>query len=238
MRKILMTGLSPIGGGREKETLNVLIRNSKAVVDVVKKFEEMIIALFSKRDIKKAEALGRAITDLESKADEGRRKFARSLSGGAFLPAFRGDLARLAERIDGVADTAEEVTRGILLRKKFLDALLKAERKRKKAEGIRKGLVRMGRLATQAAEALESSIKALASNVDLANAKVAEIEKIEHESDMVEQSLLAEVYEYEKLLDPVSVFQLNNIIRGIGDISDRAEDAGDVISIVSYSIKA
>lgn len=54
----------------------------------------------------------------------------------------------------------------------------------------------------------------------------------------MEQSLLADVFEYEKLLDPVSVFQLNNLIRGIGDISNRAEDASDVISIVAYTLRA
>jgi len=233
-----MIGISPIGGGKEKEALEILRKNAKDVVNIVKKFEEMMGALFSERNFKKAEALGRQVTELETKADKSRRKFACSLGGGAFLPAFRGDLARLAEELDNVADTAEGVTRAILLREKLLDALLKAEKKQKKAKAIREGLIKMAGLATQTAEALRGSIDSLVSNIDVAKAKIEEVEELEHKTDLVEQSLLGEMYLYEKVLDPVSVIQLGILIRGIGDISDRAEDVGDILSIISYTFRA
>ncbi len=233
-----MIGISPIGGGKEKEALEILRKNAKDVVNIVKKFEEMMGALFSDRNFKKAEALGRQVTELETKADRGRRKFACSLGEGAFLPTFRGDLARLAEELDNVADTAEGVTRAILLREKLLDALLKAEKKQKKAKAIREGLIKMAGLATQTAEALQGSIDSLVSNIDVAKAKIEEVEELEHETDLVEQSLLGEMYLYEKVLDPVSVIQLGILIRGIGDISDRAEDVGDILSIIRYTFRA
>ena len=83
MREILIIGISPIGGGKEKEALKILRKHAKSVVDTVKKFEEMIITLFSERDMKKAQTLGRQVTELESKADEGRRKFTSDISKGA-----------------------------------------------------------------------------------------------------------------------------------------------------------
>ncbi len=233
-----MIGISPIGGGKEKEALEILRKNAKDVVNIVKKFEEMMGALFSERNFKKAETLGRQVTELETKADKGRRKFASSLGEGAFLPTFRGDLARLAEELDNVADTAEGVTRAILLREKLLDALLKAEKKQKKAKAIREGLIKMAGLATQTAEALRGSIDSLVSNIDVAKAKIEEVEELEHKTDLVEQSLLGEMYLYEKVLDPVSVIQLGILIRGIGDISDRAEDVGDILSIIRYTFRA
>jgi predicted phosphate transport protein (TIGR00153 family) len=238
MREILMIGISPIGGGKEKEALETLRKNARDVVNTVKKFEEMMGAFFSERNVKKAEALGRQVTELETKADQSRRKFARSLGEGAFLPAFRGDLARLAEQLDNVADAAEEVTRTILLREKLLDALLKAEKKQKKAKAIRECMVKMAGLTTQTVETLLGSIDSLGSNIDVAKEKIEEVEKLEHEIDLLEQSLLGEMYVYEKVLDPVSVIQLGMLIRGIGDISDRAEDVGDVLSIVSYTFMA
>lgn len=238
MKEILAITISPIGGEREKETLAVLQRNAKRITEVVKKFEDVITALLSERDIKKAQRLSKEVSELETKADAGRRKFASGLSQGAFLPAFRGDLARLAERVDAVADVAEGVARAFLLREKLLSALLKAERRQAKAKDLRTGLVKMAKLATQTAEALEASIRALVTNIDVALAKAKEVERLEHESDMVEQALLADVYEYEKLLDPVSVLMLNELIRGVGDISDRAEDAVDVLEILSYMFKA
>lgn len=237
MREILMIGISPIGGGKEKEALEILRKNAKEVVHTVKKFEEMMVALFSARDLKKAQTLGRQVSELETMADRGRRKFTCELSKGAFLPAFRGDLARLAEQLDNVADTAEGVTRAILLREKLLGALSKAERKQKKAKAIRDGMVKMARLATQTAEALQRSIDSLVSNIDAVKKRVDEVENLENESDKVEQSLLGALYEYEKALDPVSVVQLGILIRGIGDISDRAEDVGDVLSIVVYTFR-
>lgn len=238
MEEILMIGISPIGGGKEKEALKILRENASAVVKTVKKFEEMTNALFSERDVKKAQTLGRQVSELETKADVGRRKFASCLSKGAFLPAFRGDLARLAEQVDNVADAAEEVTRSVLLREKLLDTLIKAERRQRKAKVIRDGLIKTAKLATRTVEVLKSSIDALASDIDTATARANEADKLEHASDIVEQSLLADVFEYEKLLDPVSVLQLNNLIRGIGDISNRAEDASDVIAIVAYTLRA
>lgn len=234
----MMIGISPIGGGKERGALDILRNNAKSVVATVKKFEEMIIALFSERDMKKAQALGRQVTELETKADGGRRKFTCNLGKGAFLPAFRGDLARLAEELDNVADAAEGVTRAVLLREKLLDALSKAEKRQKKAKVIREGMIKMARLATQTTEALQGAIDLLVTNIDTTKTKIDEVEKLEHESDIVEQSLLGEMYEYEKVLDPVSMFQLSYLIRGIGDISDRAEDVGDVISIVAYTFRA
>ncbi|MFQ6130267.1 MAG: DUF47 domain-containing protein, partial [Candidatus Hadarchaeaceae archaeon] len=121
---------------------------------------------------------------------------------------------------------------------RLLDALSKAEKKQKKAKAIREGMVKMARLATQTTEALRSAIDALVTNIDATKIKIDEVEKLEHESDLVEQSLLGELYDFEKVLDPVSMFQLNYLIRGIGDISDRAENVGDVISIVAYTFRA
>lgn len=238
LRKILLIGLSPIGGKKEKEAFSLLKRNAAEVLDVVKKFEDMIIASFSERDIAKTQALGRKISDLETNADKSRRKFTSTLHKGAFLPAFRGDLARLAERLDDVADAAEEAMRVILLREKLFIALSKAEKKRKSAKAIRGDLVKMAGLATKTIEALKSAVIMMIINVDAANEKADEVEKLEHESDIIEQGLINDLYEHEKLLDPISVMQLKEIIYRIGSISDRAEDASDVITIISYSFKA
>lgn len=233
-----MIGISPIGGGKEKKAFEILKKNAKDVVNTVKKFEDMMSALFFEHNLKKAEVLGRQVSEFETKADTGRRKFARSLDEGAFLPAFRGNLARLAEQLDNVANTAEGVTRAILLREKLFDALLKAEKKKKKAKDIREGLVKMAKFATQTAEVLRGSIDSLVSNIDIAKAKIEEVEQLEHKTDLLEQSLLGEMYMYEKVLDPVSVIQLGILVRGIGDISDRAEDVGDILSIISYTFRA
>ena len=237
LKEILTIGLSPIGGKREKEAFITLGKNVKLVFDTVKKLEEMITALFEKRNLEEAEALGRGVSFLETRADRGRRDFVRTLHEGAFLPAFRGDLARLAEQIDSVADTAEAAARAILLRDKLIGSIAKAEKKRGRAKSLRMGLVRMAKLTTQTVDRLRSAVEALMTDVDAANRRADEVDKLEHEVDLLEQGLLKDIYGFEKVLDPVSVVQLVEITRMVENITDRAEDASDVIRIVGYLVR-
>ena len=69
----------------------------------------------------KAEAVGRRKTELEFKADNDWRRFTRILQEGAFLPAMRGDLSRLAESLDRIADAIGDAMRAILLKGKLAD---------------------------------------------------------------------------------------------------------------------
>lgn len=235
--EVLFIGLSPIGGKREKEAFSLLRYNAEEVLNVVKKFEELVIASFSERDMTKAEALGRKLSEIETDADKGRRKFTGALQEGAFLPAFRGDLAGLAEKLDDVADAAEEAMRAILLREKLIHVLARAEKKRKSAKVIRECLIKMAGLATKTVEALKNAVNAMTSDIDVANEKANEVEELEHESDILEQGLITELYDNEKLFDPISIAQLKEIIYKIGDISDKAEDTSDMIPIVGYRFR-
>jgi predicted phosphate transport protein (TIGR00153 family) len=228
----------PFGGKKEKEAFGLLMRNSSDVLTVVKKFEEMILAFFSERDIRKAEALGREISFVETRADKGRREFSAALGEGAFLPVLRGDLERLAEELDGVADAAEEAMRAVLLRKKILDALDQAEKKDEGAKVIRDCLTKMAKIATRAVEALHSSLIMLTSDLKASNLKAKEVEELEHETDLLQLELVNDIYRYENLFDPTSIFQLREIEDKIGSITDRAEDTSDIISIVCLTLRA
>lgn len=227
-----------IGGKREREAFDVLRRNARDITTVVKKFEDLIFTYFSEQDLDRANVLGRELSELETKADKGRRDFLRILNEGAFLPAFRGDLAWLAERLDRVADTAEGAMRAILLREKLFTALAKAGRKSKKIKEWRSRFVKMAKLTTQTVELLQGSVEALGTNIDVALRKAAEVDKLEHEVDIIEQGLTNDLYELEALFDPLSVVQLADIIRRFGNISDRAEDMSDSIAIMAMTLTA
>jgi predicted phosphate transport protein (TIGR00153 family) len=218
---------------KERETLRLLQLHSEAVLAVVKKFEELIQA-FSSFEWEKACCLGREVTMLESQADDRLGKFNRALAGGAFLPAYRGDLARLGAQVDNVADVTEEVSRTLLSRERTWGVM---KRERKRTEGLREGMVKMGKLGALCAEALSSSVKTLTSNIDLAETQAKEVGRREHESDLIEQGLIVNLYEREKELDPVTVMQLDQIIHGIGDISDQAEEASHLLLILIYGLR-
>lgn len=230
--------LSIIGGKKEQKAFGTLMQNAKDVTSVVRKFEEVVTAYFSNRDTDRAEVLGRQLSKLETKADGGRRQFMKILNEGAFLPAFRGDLAWIAERLDGVADAAEGAMRAILLRQRLSSALAKAERKNKRIREWRLRFVKMAKVTTQAVEILQESIEALSTNIDDAIRKANFVDILESEVDKIEQGIINDLYEFEKIFDPLSVVQLADIIRRFGNISDRAEDMSDSVAIFAFTLTA
>lgn len=234
---ILGVSLLPVGAKKEKAAFETLKRHAAAVTKAAEKFEETLVA-YSKREFEKGEELAWELDGLESKADRLRARFENELSAGAFLPAFRGELARLSEYVDDVADKAEDAIWEIRLRPKLFEVLAKAEKKKKEARTIRLGLVKLAGKEVEAARALKATVDVLLKDMDAAAKKAIKIDKLEGESDILEEKLLQDMYRYEKLVCPISVMQLKDLIEAIGGISDAAEDAGDVLSAMVYSLKA
>ncbi|MGC8816538.1 MAG: TIGR00153 family protein [Candidatus Hadarchaeum sp.] len=228
--------ISIIGGGKEQRALEILKRNAKAVTGVVKKFEEVITAYFTDLDFDRAEKLGRELSKLETAADKGKREFMKVLGEGAFLPAFRADLAWLAERLDTVADTAEGAMRVLLLRKQLLQALIRGEGKNREIREWRLKFAKMARVTTQTVQILEEAIEALTTDIGEATRKANDVDLLEHEIDLMEQSLTNDLYSFEKVLDPVSIIQLADIIRRSANVSDRAEDMSDTVTILGFTL--
>jgi len=225
-----------LGGKLEQQAFKILKSNAKAVHEVVKKFEEFITAYFSEENLDKAETLGREVSSLETKADKGRRDFLALLSKGAFLPAFRGDLAWLAERLDRVADTTEGAMRAVLLRKQLLQALKKAEKRSRRVKEWRSRFVKMAELTTETVEVLREAVEALEKDIDTALRKAKDVDSLEHEVDLIEEDTVNDLYELEKLFDPLSVIQLSDVLRRMGNITDRAEDMSDSIAILGMTL--
>jgi len=226
----------PVGGKKEKAAFKTIKRHATAVTQTAEKFEEAFVA-YSEQKFKKGEKLAWEVDQLETKADRTRVKFETELGAGAFLPAFRGELARLSERLDDVADMAEDAIRGIRLRPRIFKVLAKAEKKKKGARAIRIGLVELAGKAANTARALKMAIDLL-KDMDAAAKKAVEVDKFERESDILEEELLKELYRYEKLICPITVMQIKDTIEAIGEISNAAEDAGDILSAMVYSFKA
>ncbi len=230
--------ISILGGKSEKEAFRILRKNAKLVTEVTKKFEEVVHAYFSTGDVEKAENLGRELSSLETKADAGRRDFLAMLNRGAFLPAFRGDLAWLAERLDRVADTAEGAMRVLLLRKQMSVALKRAAKKSKSVKEMETRLLKMARVTSETVGMLQESVDALETNIDDALRKARDVDNLEHQVDLIEGSLVSDIYESEKLFDPLSVVQFIDFVRRFGNISDRAEDMSDSMTILAMTLTA
>lgn len=229
--------ISIIGGGKEQSAFEILKKNARAVTGVVKKFEEVITAYFSDLDFERAEKLGRELSKQETAADKGRREFMKVLGEGAFLPAFRAEIAWLAERLDTIADTAEGAMRALLLREQLMRALIKGEKRDKGLKEWRLKFIKLAQVTTQAVQILEEAIESLPTDIGAASRKADDVGQLEHEIDLMEQSLLNDLYTFEKLLDPISIVQLADFIRRTANVSDRAEDMSDTLIILGFMLR-
>ncbi len=234
--KFLLVNLLPLGGNKEKESFRILKKLSSSVVETVVKFREGVKA-YAEQNYEKGEDILEKVDELESEADSFGFKFESILGEGAFLPAFRGDLSRLAESIDDTADMAEEAIREIHRRPKIFQILAEAEKKNEEAKSLRTGLVDLAEKAVESAKTQNEAISLLMNDMDKAADKAEEIHLRERESDDKEDELAVTLYEYEELLDPLTVMQMRGLIDRFGGISDSAEKSGDIISAMTHALK-
>lgn len=234
--KFFSVSLLPIGSGKEKKTFEILKKLSDTVVRSVEKFEEGV-KTYSDKKFDEGEKYLREVDRLESKADKYGMEFESKLREGAFLPAFRGDLSRLAESIDDVSDRAEESMREIHRRPRVFEDLTKAEEKNEEAESIRLGLVDLAGKAVASARIANKAVSILLEDMDEAAERAEEIHRRERESDTQEDELAVNLYKHEDLLNPTTVMQVKGLIERFGSISDAAEDSGDIISAMTISMR-
>lgn len=234
---IFEIGLLPIGGSKEKETFKTLKGLSESVVRCVKKFKESVEA-YSELEFERGEELLKEVDELESEADEYGFRFESELGDGAFLPTFRGDLSRLAESIDDTADLAEESIREIHRRPKVFEKLAEAEEENEEIKIIRKGLVELAEIAVKSALVQDKAIDLLKKDMKEAAEKAEEIHRQERISDEKEDELALKLYDFEELLDPISVMQIRRLIDTFGAISNSAEASGDILSAMISALRA
>ena len=160
----------------------------------------------------------REMRAIEKDADEARRDVELTINSGAFLPLYREDYLNLAETIDMVAD--ESVSAVNLLHLTGIRI----------PESIQTRIGDMIEETIRCADNLKECVSACISKRKKEAAIAREVEKLEEAIDEKEFNLRADIYRmnidgYEKIL-------LNDLVEKLGDISDTAEDASDLIIIM------
>lgn len=158
------------------------------------------------------------VCELESEADKLRRETERGINEGAFLPNFRGDLTELMELVDKIANKAEYV------------ADLFSLQKPKIPEELKGYLLKQLEISLKAFRSLRKAVESLFEDLDKVESYVLEVERFEHEEDMVEKEALKKLFDME--IEKCEKIELKEIMRSIGDIADRAEDASDRILVI------
>ena len=164
------------------------------------------------------------VRQFEWAADQKRRQVEAEMFSKALIPELRGDILSLLEALDEVPNECEEVTREVRL------------------QGLRvpqeycqhvRDLVRVN---IEANERLHDVVARLfASPAEVAPAADKVIEK-EKAADAIEQELIRAIFQSSQ--DLAEKILLKQVVSGIADISDRAEDASDLIRIIAVKQQA
>ncbi len=208
-----------IFGGKENDVFEAIDGHLEAVRETLTAFRELMISYINE-DVERAKTFEKEVGQLETKADQLRRNIEMMLYEGAFLPANRGDYARLSELVDQVADAAESAAHTIILSKPKVPLELKEE------------FIRLVDAGIETYETLVEAVRAMNQDVDRAMELAKAVEDAEERADNVEYHLKEKVFESETISTYAKIMW-NQIITKIGDIADRTEDASDQVLLMS-----
>jgi len=206
-----------LAGEREKETVRLIQEHAGMTYRVVCEFKNAFNAL-ERKDIETLKEKVDLVCSLESKADDLRRKIEENMYSGAFLPGSRRIILNFTEMVDDVADAAEDAAQILIFLEdreipKDIFDLLELE--------LKDGL--------DTIDILGRSISDL-KNVDEIRFAIGKIREREHESDEIANKTYSTLYRNVK--DPITVLLISKLITYIGNISDKAEDAADALSLI------
>lgn len=176
------------------------------------------------QDWDQAKIVSQRIFDLEDQADEVKRQIRLNLPKSMFLPVSRSDLLELLRMQDSIANLAKDITGVIIGRKTEIPETI--------ASAFRVTLVRSldaAKLACQALAELDELVETGFSGreVEIVEKLVMELDKVEHESDVLGVQVRLELFAIESSLNPVNVMFLYKLIEWVGDIADQSQIVGN-----------
>ena len=208
IRKIL------VGGEKEREILDLIREHIEKLSEAA---ETLKIALENNDP-----SLNYEICELERMGDVIRREIALRLYEGAFLPAIRAEFFRFSELVDESIDLIEDTSVYFSMM-----AGINPE--------IRDACVRIAELNCKMVDYLYQAFDALEKEVDLAD-KTIKIRAKEQEIDGLKRQIHSKMVH----IDIKSFWEgyiLSNFLDNLVNISDKIEDAADVIQILNVSLR-
>ena len=204
---------------REKEIDQLMEKYMNEVRTCLDVFKECLFVLFEDSTSEKATELVLQVDKAESGADHFRHQLEYELYSKALMPESRGDLLGLVEAIDRIPNWAEEIVYDIQLQRVvFPEHLLDQFRN-------------LAEMNVHCFHVLHTAIAALFTDIDAVFQLTQDVDKIEGEIDGLERQLIRDVFDIEERLSYQNL--LHRIVRSICDISDKAENVADRLTILA-----
>ncbi|HQN27279.1 MAG TPA: TIGR00153 family protein [Mesotoga sp.] len=179
--------------------------------------EKVFLAILQ-NDETSIEIYAEEVHKMESAADSKRREMENAMYQGAFLPNFRGDFLGLAESFDKVANEAENVVDQIVLQNLIISDDLKGD------------LLKQVQLSVETYRVCREAAVNLFQELDVAEEKIKETEKLENIEDSHERALVKKIFE--KDISLAEKRQLRELVISIGNIANLSEDCSDRMEII------
>ncbi|MEN3042893.1 MAG: TIGR00153 family protein [Fervidobacterium sp.] len=202
---------------KEREVIEKIINLSFKTVEATLALKEYFNCYFSENCDRMTEFFS-AIKRIEHEADEIRRYIISETYKGLFLPDMREVIHSLSESIDKIVNKCESVSKIIDYQRPNIP------------KDLRDKIFSQLECSVNAAKSFSNSVKELFNNIDNVTPLILEVEKLEHEEDVVEEKLLKEIFSLDIHLS--EKMQLKELVINIGDIVDRTEDASDVLEVL------
>lgn len=169
------------------------------------------------------------IFELEGKADDIKNALRAHLPKSLLMPVDRRDLLEVLDMQDSIADTAQDIA-GLLV-----------QRPMEVPENLKDPLLALTR---RAVDACDQAVKIIGEFDELVETgfrgpeservseMVAELNKIETDTDVMGTELMRRLFAQEDEMKPVSVMFWYTLIQWIGDLADYAEKVGNRLRLM------
>lgn len=155
------------------------------------------------------------INDVEHRCDDLTRDVLLRLHRTFVTPIDREDIHALALALDDVADAIDDCAK--------LMQLYRLDR-------VRPGVRELGRILADQTRQVERAMEALRDKAVIAG-PTKEIDRLEHEADVVYQQSIVGLFDHEK--DPIQVIKWKELYGYLEAATDRCEDIGNVLDGIS-----
>jgi len=206
-----------------KSPFKPLVEHATCVIECIELITPVVDAWF-KEDWDAIEDLKIKVRKKEQEADEAKIIIRQQLTKSMFLPVPRGDLLRILNHQDDIADTAEDLCVLLTMRKTIVPPELQEQTRQLANKGLEACHMVLG--ATEELNLLmETSFTGPEAQRVLE--KADQTGKLEYEADVVAQAALKNLFEMENRLQPLNIVFLMRIFNVLGRLANHAENCGD-----------
>ncbi len=206
-----------------KSPFGPVIEHAKKVYECIDLVNPVIKAWLSE-DWKQIDNLSKEVSRKEHEADKMKITIRSNLPKSLFYPVPRGDLLRILQNQDNIADSVEDLCVVLSLRKTKLPPTLTKDFK-----SFANQVIETAQMLLNANEELETLLEAsfTGPHTEKVLKIVDEIGTLEWKCDTMAHNLVKKLISMEDSLDPLTIIFIMKIIEVLGNLSNHAENCGD-----------